>query len=174
MAAERGRGPHVSTVSLGQLMDPTAFISFAERCAPGAPTSELSAIVRRASGFEPLVISTVEGRKPITIQATSKPEAIGLATEMIIAGQRVRIGLAGVDARDLDRLKVSLANAFEPCPNIQIAARLMSEDPGRLKPIVTGAQRELRRASKVVEASDQISPSPGAIPGNILRVVTPI
>ena len=161
MAAERARGPHVSTVSLGQLMDPTAFIAFAERCAPGAPTSELTAIVRRASGFEPLVISTVEGRKPITIQATSKPEAIGLATEMIIAGQRVRIGLAGVDARDLDRLKVSLANAFEPCPNIQIAARLMSEDPGRLKPIVTGAQRELRRASKVVEASDQISPSPG-------------
>ena len=157
MAAERARGPHVSTVSLGQLMDPTAFIAFAERCAPGAPTSELSAIVRRASGFEPLVISTVEGRKPITIQATSKPEAIGLATEMIIAGQRVRIGLAGVDVRDLDQLNVSLADAFEPCPNIQIAAHLMSEDPG----IVTGAQRELRRASKVVEASDQISPSPG-------------
>ena len=52
---------------------------------------------------------------------------------MVIAGQRVRIGLAGVDARDLDRLKVSLADAFEPCPNIQIAARLMSEDPGRLE-----------------------------------------
>ena len=141
-------------------MDPTAFIAFAERCARrGRRLASSSAIVRRASGFEPLVISTVEGRKPITIQATSKPEAIGLATEMIIAGQRVRIGLAGVDARDLDRLKVWLANAFEPCPNIQIAARLIA--PGRLKPIVTGAQRELRRASKIVEASDRISPSPG-------------
>ncbi|MFL5143344.1 MAG: hypothetical protein ACJ8DP_08390 [Microvirga sp.] len=108
------------------------------------------------------MISTVEGRKPITIQATSKPEAIGLATEMIIAGQRVRIGLAGVDARDLDRLKVSLADAFEPCLNLKIAARLISDDLRRLRSGVIAAQRELRPQPKTVKVSDQTSPTPSA------------
>jgi Transglycosylase SLT domain len=145
-------------------MDPTAFIALAERCAPGVPINELTAIVRQASGFQPLVISTVEGRKPITVQATSKSEAIGLATEMTIAGQRVRIGLAGVDARDLDRLKVSLADAFEPCANTKIAARLMSEDPRRLKPISTRPQRELRPAAEIVDVSDQSSSKHAAEP----------
>ena len=42
-----------------------------------------------------------------------------------------------------------------------LGSKLCDVVMGRLKPIVTGAQRELRRASKVVEASDQISPSPG-------------
>jgi hypothetical protein len=145
-------------------MDPTAFIALAERCAPGVQINELTAIVRQASGFQPFVLSTVEGRKAIAVQATSKAEAIGLATEMTMAGQRVRIGLAGVDSRDLDRLKVSLADAFEPCPNIKAAARLMSEDPRRLDPISTKPQRELRPAVKIVDVPDQTSLKPAAEP----------
>lgn len=145
-------------------MDPIAFAALVERCAPGTPLAPLSAIVREASGFEPLVISTVEDRKPITIQPMSKPEAIGLATEMSIAGQQVRIGLAGVDTRDLDRLKVSLAEAFEPCSNIKIAAQLMSEKPRRLGSIDRRPQRELRPPAKTVDVSDQTSPTPAAEP----------
>jgi hypothetical protein len=131
-------------------VDPTAFIALLEQCAPGAPVQSLAAIVRHASGFEPLVIATVQGGKPLSVQATSKPEAIALATEMTIAGQRVRIGLAGLDTRDLERLGVSLADAFEPCLHVKAAARLMSEDPRRLKPLAAAARTEARPAALAV------------------------
>lgn len=123
-------------------MDPTAFIALVERCAPGVPVQPLTAIVRQASGFEPLVIATVQSGKPLSVLATSKPEAIALATEMTVAGQRVRIGLAGLDTRDLERLGVPLAEAFEPCRHVKTAARLLSEDPRRLKPTAGAAPAE--------------------------------
>lgn len=123
------------------MMDPTAFIALLERCAPGAAVQPLAAAARQASGHEPFVIGTVQGAKPLSVQATSEPEGMALATGVTIAGQRVRIGL---DARALERLGVPVADAVEPCPQVKAAARLMGEDPRRLKPTTAAARSEAR------------------------------
>lgn len=115
------------------MIDGPSFSALLERCAPGARAEPLTAIVRQASGFEPLVIGT-DGRKPLTVQATSKPEAIEIATELAMGGERVRVGLAQIDARDLKRLGLSLTDGFEPCMNLKAAAQLLDEKPGSLKP----------------------------------------
>ena len=53
-------------------MDPAAFAALVEQCAPTPDlVRPLTAIVRQASSFEPLLI-TIEGRKPIPIQATDR------------------------------------------------------------------------------------------------------
>jgi type IV secretion system protein VirB1 len=93
-------------------MDPSAFMALAERCAPGVNARPLIEIVRTASGFEPLSL-TIDGRKPIKILATSKPEAIELAMQAKIAKQDARLGLAGLTFKDIDDAGIGVADAFE-------------------------------------------------------------
>jgi type IV secretion system protein VirB1 len=69
-------------------MDPAAFAALVEQCAPTPDlVRPLTAIVRQASSFEPLLI-TIQGRKPIPIQASDRDEAIQLATEAIPPASR--------------------------------------------------------------------------------------
>lgn len=109
-------------------MDPSAFMALAERCAPGSDARPLIEIVRMASGFEPLSL-TIDGRKPIKILATSRQEAIELATQAKIAKQGARLGLAGLTFGDLDKAGIGVAEAFEPCPALRAAAQILSDDP---------------------------------------------
>ena len=104
-------------------MDPAAFAALVERCAPTAMARPLTAIVRQASSFEPLLI-TIEGRKPIPIQATDRDEAIQLATEAIASGQRVRTGLAQLDAEEAKKAGLTAATTFDACQHISGLGRL--------------------------------------------------
>lgn len=146
------------------MIDGVAFEALLERCAPGAPTRELGAIVRQASGFEPHVIGT-GGRKAASLQPGSKAEAITLATELMIGGERVRIGLAQIDSADLKRLGVSLTDAFEPCGNLKAAARLLKEDPNALKR--GRAPVERRRPASVDPEEGVPKPEPSNGPGEV-------
>ena len=99
-------------------MDPAAFAALVEQCAPTPDlVRPLTAIVRQASSFEPLLI-TIEGRKPIPIQATNRDEAIQLATEAIAAGQQVRTGLAQLDAKETKQAGLTAATTFDACKHI--------------------------------------------------------
>src|SRR5690349_13167662 len=138
-------------------MDPTAFLALAERCAtPIAEPRPVAALVRRASDYEPLTIQFDDGPGgPMKLLGSSKADAIQLASELVIAGHRVRVGLAGIDTRDLDRLGVSLAEAFEPCSHIRAAARLMSENPAQLmRPSSAPARDEARQHASPLSTPD--------------------
>ena len=105
-------------------MDPAAFVALVERCAPTtAMVRPLTAIVRQASSFEPLLI-TIQGRKPIPIQATDRDEAIQLVTEATATGQPVRTGLAQLDAEDIKQAGLTAATTFDPCEHIAGLGRL--------------------------------------------------
>ncbi|GAA0033891.1 MULTISPECIES: type IV secretion protein [Bradyrhizobium] len=104
-------------------MDPAAFAALVERCAPTAMARPLTAIVRQASSFEPLLI-TIEGRKPIPIQATERDEAIQLATEAIASGQQVRTGLAQLDAEETKKAGLTASTTFDACQHIAGLGRL--------------------------------------------------
>jgi type IV secretion system protein VirB1 len=105
-------------------MDPAAFAALVERCAPTtAMVRPLTAIVRQVSSFEPLLI-TIQGRKPIPIQATDPDEAIQLATEAIATGQQVRTGLAQLDAEETKQAGLTPATTFDACKHIAGLGRL--------------------------------------------------
>ena len=105
-------------------MDPAAFAALVERCAPTtAMVRPLTAIVRQASSFEPLLI-TIEGRKPIPIQATDRNQAIQLVTEAIATGQPVHTGLAQLDAEDMKQAGLTATTTFDACKHIAGLGRL--------------------------------------------------
>lgn len=144
-------------------MDPSAFMALAERCAPAIDARPLIEIVRAASGFAPLSL-TIDGRKPIKILATSKPEAIELAMQARIARQDARLGLAGLTFKDLDQAGLSVADAFEPCPALRAAAQILSDGSKRF---ATSKIARVQSAARMkLPADDQAAPrEAGAIHG---------
>lgn len=117
------------------MLDALALTALIGQCAPGQAAAPLVAIVREASGFEPLVLSTIQSGRPLSVQALSKDEAVALALEMRVAGQRTRLGLAGLDSRAVERLGLPVGDVFKPCTNLRVAARLLKDDPGALQPL---------------------------------------
>lgn len=105
-------------------MDLAAFVALVERCAPTtAMVQPLAAIVRQASSFEPLLI-TIDGRKPIPIQATDRDEAIQLVTEATATGRPVRTGLAQLDSEDMKQAGLTATTTFEACKHIAGLSKL--------------------------------------------------
>jgi hypothetical protein len=105
-------------------MDPAAFLALVEQCAPTPGlVRPLTAIVRQASSFEPLLI-TIQGRKPVQIQANDRNEAIQLATEAIATGQPVRTGLAQLDAAEIKQAGLTATTTFDACQHIVGLGRL--------------------------------------------------
>lgn len=129
-------------------MDPVAFAALVEQCAPTPDlVRPLTAIVRQASSFEPLLI-TVEGRKPIPIQASDRDEAIQLATEVIASGQQVRTGLAQLDAKETKQAGLTASTTFDACEHIAGLGRLFD---ARLKaPNMKSSDRDQAIARVVV------------------------
>lgn len=101
------------------------------RCAPSDLTRPVAAIMRQASAFEPLLV-TIVGKRPIRVLADSKPEAIALASEAVVAGQTVRIGMAQLDPVDLKSAGLTIATAFDPCAHIAGVGRVFQERRARL------------------------------------------
>ena len=140
-------------------MDPAAFAALVEQCAPTPDLARpLTAIVRQASSFEPLLI-TIEGRKPIPIQATDRDEAIQLTTEAIAAGQQVRTGLAQLDAKETKQAGWTAATTFDACKHIAGLGRLFDV---RLQAAnMKSADRDQATARVIVSfASGAPSPTP--------------
>ncbi|WP_027582187.1 hypothetical protein [Bradyrhizobium sp. Ai1a-2] len=105
-------------------MDPAAFAALVEQCAPMPDlVRPLTAIVRQASSFEPLLI-TVQARNPVPIQASDRDEAIQLATEAIATGQPVRTGLAQLDAEENKQAGLTVTTTFDACKHIAGLGRL--------------------------------------------------
>jgi hypothetical protein len=165
-------------------MDPAAFVALVERCAPAtAMVRPLTAIVRQASSFEPLLI-TIQGRKAIPIQPTDRDEAIQLMAEATATGQPVRTGLAQLDAVDTKEAGLTATTTFDACKHIAGLGRLFEV---RLQAASVNASGREEAIARVVasfaakapgttsEPRTQPMPSRGAdsSPGDMSTINTP-
>ena len=101
-----------------------AFMELAQNCAPEVAIEALAGVVSLESRFEPYGIR-IGAEKPLGKQPASKAEAITLASSLITEGKDVRLGLGGIGADELGKLKLSVADAFDPCLNLQATATLL-------------------------------------------------
>lgn len=131
-------------------MDAIAFAALLNRCAPGAPVEPLTAIVRQASGFEPLLI-TIDGKKAIPVQAMSLEEGVQLASEATVSGQTIRIGLAQLDAEERKAAGLSISASFDPCKHVAALGALYQSH--RLRPQPRTPSRTTAVARVSVEPS---------------------
>lgn len=122
-----------------------AIEALAPRCAPAVAPATLVALAHTESRFEPLAIG-VNGPTPRTIVAPSSERAEAVANELIQAGANIDLGLLQVNSRNLARLGLSVAAAFEPCRNLQAGAQVLRDGYRRAAPVVVGAQAALRVA----------------------------
>lgn len=152
-------------------MDPAAFAALLERCAPGAAIKPLTAIVRQTSAFEPLLI-TIDGRKPISVQATSLEEGVQLASEATVAGQNVRIGLAQLGPEERKQAGLTISASFDACKHVAglhalyqarlQAARTRVSDPEKAAAsVVANLVEKESRAAPEIAVRPQAGPHVG-------------
>ncbi|OYX68596.1 MAG: type IV secretion system protein VirB1 [Xanthobacter sp. 17-67-6] len=103
---------------------PVAFADLAQTCAPTVAVETVAAVASLESAFSPFAIRINSGL-PLHEVPKTKAEAIEVATTLIAQHQDVDLGLGGVNADDLGRLDLTVADAFEPCANLKATARLL-------------------------------------------------
>ncbi|MBB2792160.1 UNVERIFIED_ORG: type IV secretion system protein VirB1 [Rhizobium pisi] len=84
----------------------------------------LAGIVSLESRFQPFAVRINSG-PPLPAQPASKAEAIEVATSLIADRQDIQIGLGGIGIEQLQKLKLSVADAFDPCLNLKATATLL-------------------------------------------------
>jgi len=103
---------------------PVVFIDVAQQCAPQIAVETLAAVVSVESGFNPLAIR-INSDYPLADQPANKAEAIETASNLIAEGHDVDFGLAGISSGNLDRLGLSVSDAFDLCLNLKASASLL-------------------------------------------------
>lgn len=141
------------------------FAQLAASCAPHVAVETLAAVARTESGFDAFAIhdnSTGRSSKPGT-----REEAIALATELIVADRHsVDLGLMQINAANLPRLGLTIADAFDPCRSLAGADRVLVD--GYAAPGPGGdEQAALRQALSRYNTGD---PARGVANGYVGRV----
>lgn len=101
-----------------------AFVEIAQTCAPVVQVQTLAGVVSLESQFQPFAIRVNSG-PPLAAQPVSKAEAIEVTTSLIADHQDIQIGLGGIAIEALQKLKLSVADAFDPCLNLKATATLL-------------------------------------------------
>src|SRR3954468_12838291 len=101
-------------------------VNYIKQCvAPGVEPAAIEAIINETSGYNELAVKVVskDGRKAVVVR---QPTTVAAMTETVSssvkAGADMRFGLGLIPARLLPELKVTVAQATEPCTNLRIAS----------------------------------------------------
>ncbi len=103
---------------------PVAFLDLAQTCAPVVASEKLAGVVSLESRFAPFNIRINSGR-PLKTQPATKAEAIEIATSLAAEHHDIQLGLGGIGVEELQKLKLSISDAFDPCLNLQATATLL-------------------------------------------------
>ena len=103
---------------------PVAFLELAQTCAPFVASETLAGVVSLESRFAPFNIRINSGA-PLKRQPSTKAEAIEIATSLVAERHDIQLGLGGIGAEELRRLKFSISDAFDPCLNLKATAALL-------------------------------------------------
>lgn len=101
----------------------------AAQCAPAtAPQMQqtLLAVARTESGLSTLAINdnnTRQAYSPETIQ-----DAVRVATELILRGHNVDLGLMQINSANLQHVRLTIATAFDACESLRAGAQILMED----------------------------------------------
>lgn len=103
---------------------PIAFVDLAQTCAPVVASETLAGVVSLESRFAPFNIRINSGA-PLKRQPGTKAEAIEVATSLAVKRTDIQLGLGGIGLEELQRLNLSISDAFDPCLNLKATAALL-------------------------------------------------
>lgn len=99
---------------------------FLQTCAPMVAPQTINAIVQVESHGNPYAIHI--NHETHQVIAHSKEEAVLLATNAILLGKSVDMGLMQVNSQHLRQFGLSVADVFEPCTNLRAGAAILEGD----------------------------------------------
>jgi type IV secretion system protein VirB1 len=106
-------------------VDSTSFLTLAMACAPWVHPHTAQALVRVESAFNPWAIGVVGGR--LERQPRSLTEALATARALQAEGWNFSVGLGQINRYNFAKLGLSLADAFDPCSNLQAMQQVLGE-----------------------------------------------
>jgi type IV secretion system protein VirB1 len=135
-------------------LDPSSFLTLAPVCAPAVSPTTLLAIAKVESGLDPWAIG-VNGSPVIKVRPTSAAEATQRAAALIAAGRDIDLGLTQINVRNLGRLGLTIADAFDPCRNLAASAVVLQTGYAAARATGAAAQPALRQALSRYNTGDQ-------------------
>lgn len=148
-------------------LDLATVLTLAQACAPSVAPATLASVAHVESGFNPLVIG-VNTPQHERITPPSREDAISIAERLIAKGDSVDLGLAQINAKNLARLGLSVADTFDPCRNLAGAAQVLQASYDRAAPAIGAEQAALRTALSYYNTGD---PERGFRNGYVAKVV---
>ena len=124
-------------------MDATTFLALATVCAPLVHPNTAQAIASTESSLNPHAIGVVAGA--LLRQPRSLPEAVATAESLRAQGRNFSLGLTQINVHNLDRLGLTVTDAFDGCKNLQAMQTVLGECFDRASG-AQGPQGSLRRA----------------------------
>jgi len=103
---------------------PVAFVDLSQTCAPVVASETLAGVVSLESRFAPFNIRINSG-EPLERQPATKADAIEVATSLAAKRHDIQMGLGGIGLEELQRLNLSISDAFDPCLNLKATATLL-------------------------------------------------
>lgn len=101
------------------------FLTLADQCASFVPPHTLEAIVKTESNFDPLKIG-VNGGAKLQRQPVNIDEAVVTAQWLLQNGYNIDLGLGQVNSSNLNRVGLSVTDAFDPCKNLKAAGTIFN------------------------------------------------
>jgi type IV secretion system protein VirB1 len=101
------------------------FLALADQCAPFVAAHTLEAIVKTESNFDPLKIG-VNGGAKLERQPVNIDEAVATAQWLLANGYNIDLGLGQVNSSNMNRVGLSVTEAFDPCKNLKAAGTIFN------------------------------------------------
>jgi type IV secretion system protein VirB1 len=105
-------------------MDALSLAILLTACAPAVHPITASALVDVESGLNENAIGIVGAA--LVRQPRSRREAIATAVLLRSQGMNFSVGLAQINVRNLERLRLTLREAFEPCRNLRAMESILA------------------------------------------------
>lgn len=106
------------------ILEAALIATLAAECAPNVEASTMQTLVMHESSGNPYAIGS---DPPIAEQPKNKEEAILMAKSLIDMGVNVSLGLGQINHKNFNGLKITVEDAFEYCPNIKAADKILSD-----------------------------------------------
>lgn len=104
---------------------PAQFDHLAASCAPDVASDVLRAVASKESHFDPLALH--DNTRKITRMGADAKAAAALAQSWIASGDSVDIGLMQINAPNLPRLGLTVAQALDPCLSLAAGAAVLRD-----------------------------------------------
>jgi len=99
------------------------FLALASECAAFVAPQTLVAIVKTESNYQPFRIG-VNGGSRLERQPVSREEAVVTARWLLNKGYNIDLGLGQVNSANLNRVGLTVQDAFDPCKNIKASGTI--------------------------------------------------